>query len=273
MRLFVVGACWHGCDRTLRANRILLVDDASSNIWRPPCPLRHGNEIIVDVCLYTRVSRSLHNHTHQSGKHLRMRTGTLLFAQTFTTMIDRLMSMSQVMLTTATVYLVASRLTPQSNSSTVLSRFYIACFLVNAALVLISIMNTALNSVQPEDKVSAECLRKIFTHFDKDCSGYLDRSEAAVALKAIGITATEQQKVYEVFDADQDEMISMEEFLAIGELTKKTNNLSIFHNYWTMFLIRSKMWQHEWMRRHQNSTVSTRLYIYTAQATYIYIYI
>ena len=183
-----------------------------------------------------------------------MRTGTLLFAQTFTTMIDRLMSMSQVMLTTATVYLVASRLTPQSNSSTVLSRFYIACFLVNAALVLISIMNTALNSVQPDDKVSSDCLRKIFTHFDVDSSGYLDRAEAGLALKALGITATEQLKVYEVFDADKDERISMEEFLAIGELTKKNNNLSTFHNYWTMFLIRSKMWQHEWMRTHQQSS-------------------
>jgi len=63
-----------------------------------------------------------------------------------------------VMLTTATVYLVASRLAPQSNSSSVMSRLYVTAFSINFVLVFLSILTTALNSIQPEDKVSTDRL-------------------------------------------------------------------------------------------------------------------
>ena len=53
-----------------------------------------------------------------------------------------------VMLTTATVYLVASRMTPQSDSTSMMSRLYIVSFSMNLILVFLSILTTALISIQ-----------------------------------------------------------------------------------------------------------------------------
>ena len=123
-----------------------------------------------------------------------------------------------VMLTTSTIYLVASRLTPQSNTSTSLSRLYIFCFICSAILVVISIINTALCLIQPEDQVSASLLKDIFAHYDSDSSGYLEQSEASLALQSLGLSADDQIKVWETFDADGDNRISMEEFMVCSSV-------------------------------------------------------
>jgi hypothetical protein len=73
-----------------------------------------------------------------------------------------------VMLTTATVYLVASRFTPHSNTLTSLSRMYILCFSMSALLVLVSIVTTSLNLIGPDDKISDQALSDWFRHFDAD---------------------------------------------------------------------------------------------------------
>jgi len=154
-----------------------------------------------------------------------------------------------VMLTTATVYLVASRLTPQSNTTTILTRLYIVCFLLSGILVIIAIINTALNSIQASDSISEDVLMKWFQHFDGDHSGYLDRSEAAAALQALGLSKKEQQRVFKTFDSDDDGQISMEEWRAIADMTKKSDGLSTYHNYLTWFMVTSKLWSAEYQKR------------------------
>ena len=150
-----------------------------------------------------------------------------------------------VMLTTATVYLVASRLVPQSNSSSVMSRLYLAAFSVNFLLVLISIVTTALNSIQPEDKISADRLQRVFEHFDIDHDGALDHAEAQRALTCIGLNQAEQQKIMSMFDDNGDSHIDFEEWRRIGELTKKGEDLSCYHNYIVKSLVKVYMWAHE----------------------------
>ena len=85
------------------------------------------------------------------------------------------------------MYLVASRLTPQSNTTTCLTRLYIVSFTLAAVGVIIAIINTALNSVQSPEKISEEVLEKWFAHFDRDCNGFLDRDECRACLKTLGL--------------------------------------------------------------------------------------
>jgi hypothetical protein len=85
------------------------------------------------------------------------------------------------------VYLVASRLTPQSNTTTSLTRLYIVSFSLAAIGVIIAIINTALNSVQASEKISEDVLEKWFVHFDKDRNGLLNRDEARACLSALGL--------------------------------------------------------------------------------------
>ena len=150
-----------------------------------------------------------------------------------------------VMLTTATVFLAASENTPQSNMLTVLSRVYVVCFSISAVLVIISVMTTSLCLIGPDDKISEQALRDWFCHFDVDNSGYLDREEAAHALMALGLDHKERERVFSIFDANNDGSIDMEEWRAISEITKKHDNLATFHNVITMGLVKSRMWRHE----------------------------
>ena len=150
-----------------------------------------------------------------------------------------------VMLTTATVFLAASENTPQSNMLTVLSRVYLVCFSISAVLVIISVMTTSLCLIGPDDKISEQALRDWFCHFDVDNSGYLDREEAAHALMALGLDQKERERVFRIFDANNDGSIDMEEWRAISEITKKHDNLATFHNVITMGLVKSRMWRHE----------------------------
>merc|ERR1719183_1018070 len=154
-----------------------------------------------------------------------------------------------VMLTTATVYLVASRFTPHSNTLTSLSRMYILCFSMSALLVLVSIVTTSLNLIGPDDKISDQALSDWFRHFDADNSGFLDRKETAQALMALGLDRKERGRVFAIFDANNDGMIDIEEWRAISEITKKHDNLATFHNVLTSMLVKDRMWKHERKKR------------------------
>eukprot|EP00277_Geminigera_cryophila_P036994 CAMPEP_0173107106 /NCGR_PEP_ID=MMETSP1102-20130122/41549_1 /TAXON_ID=49646 /ORGANISM="Geminigera sp., Strain Caron Lab Isolate" /LENGTH=109 /DNA_ID=CAMNT_0014004571 /DNA_START=85 /DNA_END=411 /DNA_ORIENTATION=- len=101
----------------------------------------------------------------------------------------------------------------------------------------------------PEDKVSQERLEKVFEHFDDDRSGCLDKEEAAAALSSLGLTLKEQQKVFRIFDDDGDDKISLEEWRAISEITKKGDDFATYHNYITKGLVNLKMWTHQKEKR------------------------
>ena len=49
----------------------------------------------------------------------------------------------------------------QSNTTSMMSRLYVVAFSMNFALVFTSIITTALNSIQPEDKLSQDRLQKV----------------------------------------------------------------------------------------------------------------
>jgi len=53
----------------------------------------------------------------------------------------------------------------QSNTTSMMSRLYVVAFSMNFVLVFISIITTALNSIQPEDKLSQDRLQKVFFFF------------------------------------------------------------------------------------------------------------
>lgn len=69
-------------------------------------------------------------------------------------------------------------------------------------------------------------LKQLFNLVDTDNSGYLDREEVAVALNLLGfkwLGEKQVEKIFERADANGDNEISLEEFMAEAPKTLKTN--------------------------------------------------
>lgn len=135
-----------------------------------------------------------------------------------------------VMLTTATVYFVASRSTPQSNQSTSIGRIYIYSLASSFLLVFLSIITTALNLIQNEDKAQAKHLADFFEKFDENNDGTLDKGELRYALASLGLNDRESDKVMKFFITDDDPTINKEQWKAFGAMTQKTDDDAVYHN-------------------------------------------
>lgn len=136
-----------------------------------------------------------------------------------------------IMLTTATVYFVASRSTPQSNQSTIIGRMYIAALGCSFVLVFVSIITTALNLIQPEDPGQTKHLVAFFKQFDKDDDGQLDKKEFSRALTALGLDKGDQDKMMKCFMAEDDPTINLEQWKAFSSLTSKQDDAAVYHNF------------------------------------------
>lgn len=135
-----------------------------------------------------------------------------------------------ILLTTATVYFVASRSTPLGNQTTVIGRLYIVSLAVSVLLVVLSIITTALNLVMPEDEEALKHFMFYFKMFDKDGCGMLTGEQARHALATLGLTEWEQDKLLKHFLKSKHDGVTAEQWRAIGSLTDKGDNRAIFHN-------------------------------------------
>jgi hypothetical protein len=90
------------------------------------------------------------------------------------------------MLTTSSIYLVASSSVPKTGEWTLVGSMYLYCLFNGLAVILVGIITTSLTLIEPEDGLTETALCDVFRRFDKDGSGVLEMDEAKNALTEIG---------------------------------------------------------------------------------------
>lgn len=146
------------------------------------------------------------------------------------------------MLTTSSVYLVASSSVPKTGEWTLVGQMYLFCLINGLVVILVGIVSTSLTLIEQEDALTESHLQDVFRRFDKDGSGELELDEAKNALTELGLEEREQSKCLMKLNHNRDGMIEMEEWLKISNIVAMNrhghNALAKYHNTLTGWMVR-----------------------------------
>ena len=120
------------------------------------------------------------------------------------------------MLTTSSIYFVASSSIPKTGETTVIGRMYVVCLFNGLIVILVGIVTTSLVVIHDDDPVSSSHLLEIFRRFDKDNSKCLDIDEAKNALTELGVDEDHQDRCLLILDANSNGIIEQAEWLKVS---------------------------------------------------------
>jgi len=146
------------------------------------------------------------------------------------------------MLTTSSIYFVASSSIPKTGETTVIGRMYVVCLLNGLIVILVGIITTSLVVINEDDLLSHSYLLEIFRRFDKDNSKCLELDEAKNALTELGVDEDHHDKCLLILDTNGNGVIELPEWLKISRsLTfnpKGAKMLARHHNSITGWLLK-----------------------------------
>jgi len=121
------------------------------------------------------------------------------------------------LLTTSSVYTVASYQIPKTGEWTILGTLYLVCLINGLVVIVEAIIVTSLIVVQPQDPLSELFLRDKFRRHDRNLSGIIDVADARRLLKEIGLPSKEVPKAIARLTFDDDGNLSMHEWLRVSD--------------------------------------------------------
>lgn len=149
------------------------------------------------------------------------------------------------MLTTSSIYFVASYSIPKTGETTVIGRMYVVCLLNGLIVILVGIVTTSLVVIHEDDLLSHSHLLEIFRRFDKDFSDTLEIDEAKNALTELGLDEEQQHRLLLRLDPNRDGCVQREEWLQISKMLtfnpRGAKALARHHSRMTGYLIRFAM--------------------------------
>lgn len=119
------------------------------------------------------------------------------------------------MLTTSSIYTVASTQIPKTGEFTILGTMYLVCLISGLVVIVEAIIVTSLIVVQPQDPLSELFLRDKFRRHDHNHSGSLDLADTRRLLKDIGLPSKEIPKAISRLTFDDDGNLSLGEWLRV----------------------------------------------------------